>query len=389
MTTPRSAPPARPWGCVLLLLAAFLLVRGVVLTRPEPATWEWPRPPFMNSLTIDPLGRMLVASGGGVAWYQPLTGILDDTLPIGQSSAITSLTLSSDGQFVGLGTTSGDVTIWSVTTKQVVAHRQLIPPAMRSQQVRNVIFSPDGSTVGGRSDYMTPTNQRINRIEVWNRTTQTVIWSQEWTPLPGSTVDKGPTQIRFSPDGQFILLAGDTLEIRQVQTNALVRRITPDPRDEQGFSSVVISPDQQWVASSTRTYVTIRRFRDGAVVHVLPAPPSEAPLLAFSPDSRFLAVAAQRTNYFAGMQPVTLWQVADGRPVQTFQGHNEGAQGMAYSPDGQYLVSFGDNLRDNTVRVWRVSPHNPFEPLFWLGGGLALLLVAVGRWIWQRRMSRA
>jgi len=160
---------------------------------------------------------------------------------------------------------------------------------------------------------------------------------------------------------------------------------------------VIISPDQQWLASGGQGQVTIRRFSDGAVVQVLKGREGADHLVAFSPDSRYLAVAANTSSgsilvgapTFPAWEPVTLYRVADGRQVQSFQGHNEGAYGLAYSPTGDYLATFGASTDDRTLRLWRVSPHHPFEPFFWLGGGLTLLLVAVGRWIWQRRVPRS
>ncbi len=149
------------------------------------------------------------------------------------------------------------------------------------------------------------------------------------------------------------------------------------------------------MASGGQGQVTIRRFSDGAVVQVLHGPPNGDHLVAFSPDSRYLAVAANTTSggffgpaFRGGWEPVTLYRVADWQVVQTFQGHIEGAFGLAYSPDGNYLATYGTRVGDLTIRLWRVSPHHPFEPLFWFGSGLTLLITAFGRWIWLRRTHR-
>ena len=70
--------------------------------------------------------------------------------------------------------------------------------------------------------------------------------------------------------------------------------------------------------------------------------------VAFSPDGqRLVSGSADRT--------VRLWDARTGQPIgQPLHGHEEVVTSVAFSPNGQRLVSGSD---DRTVRLWDVSPN--------------------------------
>ena len=67
--------------------------------------------------------------------------------------------------------------------------------------------------------------------------------------------------------------------------------------------------------------------------------------VAFSSDSRLLAVGTTQGE-------IRLWQVAQGQPLLTCQGHTNWVQAIAFSPDGRLLAS---GSTDQTIRLWEVS----------------------------------
>ena len=83
--------------------------------------------------------------------------------------------------------------------------------------------------------------------------------------------------------------------------------------------------------------------------------------LAFSPDSRWLAIAGRARGGFgtlwhgltgagAGGEPVRLWRVADGALVQALKMPVDVGY-VAFSPGGSWLAASGD---DGAVALWRL-----------------------------------
>jgi len=395
MTTPQSTPPARPWGRLLLGLAALLLMRGIWLTWPEGAMQEWPSPPGLKTIAFDPHGALVQQEGATLKWYDPTStslavnaaGIMTRPFvraPLTVDGDITSFAISPDGQWVAVGTKPGTLTLWTrAPTWRAVETLQL---------GGNVSIAPISFSADGRRVCWVASTTRTISIRVWDRVTRQDRFTFTQT-VQGETAAFDYWGAHLSPDGQQIMLIGRAIEVRRVDDQRLIYQIVRDPGSSEAFAHVAFSPDQQWLANGGQGQVTIRRFNDGAVVQVLKGREGADHLVAFSSDSRYLAVGANTTSggflpIFRDWEPITLYRVADWRVVQTFQGHIEGAFGLAYSPDGQYLATSGAS-GDRTIRIWRIAPHHPFEPPIFLGSGLALLLVAVGRWIWQRRRARA
>jgi len=69
------------------------------------------------------------------------------------------------------------------------------------------------------------------------------------------------------------------------------------------------------------------------------------PSVAFSPDGKLLAAGDANGE-------IRLWQVVDGQPLLTCQGHNNWVNSVAFSPNGQRFASGGE---DQTVRIWDVG----------------------------------
>ena len=67
--------------------------------------------------------------------------------------------------------------------------------------------------------------------------------------------------------------------------------------------------------------------------------------VAFSPDGQYLVSGSWDKT-------VKLWLVKSGECTRTMEGHSEPVCSVAFSPDGQYLAS---GSGDKTVKLWHVE----------------------------------
>ena len=79
----------------------------------------------------------------------------------------------------------------------------------------------------------------------------------------------------------------------------------------------------------------------------------------------------------AGPQSIRLWDLACAVEKTTLAGHTQGVPGVAFSPDGKWLVSVS---KDRTVRVWDPVTGGPLKTLTGLGDyGILIRLEGYGQ----------
>ena len=75
--------------------------------------------------------------------------------------------------------------------------------------------------------------------------------------------------------------------------------------------------------------------------------------VAWSPDGKTLVSAGADGT-------VRLWEAASGQPLRTLQGHQDSVKSVAWSPDGKTLASASD---DRTIRLWEAASGQPLRTL--------------------------
>jgi WD40 repeat protein len=182
-----------------------------------------------------------------------------------------------------------------------------------------------------------------------------------WTHPSGH--DRFILALAFAPDGRMLASVGTDTTVRLWEVVRGTERATLSEH-ATAVSAVAFAPDGRTLATGDRAGIV--KLWDVATVAerlaVTAAAPSggslestpqrgvkfveEVTALAFTPDGRTLAVAADQT--------VQLWDVATGSCVARLAGHEAKVQCLACSPDGKLLASGG---HDRAVRLWDVARY--------------------------------
>jgi WD40 repeat protein/tRNA A-37 threonylcarbamoyl transferase component Bud32 len=140
--------------------------------------------------------------------------------------------------------------------------------------------------------------------------------------------------LAISPDGTWVAAASvDGL----VQLSPIAGGASRALRGHTGpVGELVFSRDSRWLLSVAVEHTAARVWQvEGDAVHALDVP-SNVSAGDLSPDGA-LAVFSHRDG------AVTLWSTATGAQVRTLAHHTGEARGAAFSPDGRWIASVGDD----------------------------------------------
>jgi len=253
----------------------------------------------VRDVQFTPDGRHVVSSGndGSVRVWNVLSGSMKQSLS-GHDKTVHAIDVSPDGRFIVSGGERGTLRVWSLSSGKSLQTIRTKPP----QRIHAIEFSPNGNTLvsGGYQDL-------LRRWEVRKQDGAITLQKQNALRMNEAIYD-----LTFFPDGKrlAVALADGSTRIYNPATGANQSLVH---RDSLWDYSTDVSPDGSLLASGDFANRKTGRIDLYSVlsakrIHTFEHDRGNVLDLAFSPDSRYLAVGLNHANpVLYAMDPAT-WE---------------------------------------------------------------------------------
>ncbi|MFN8418199.1 MAG: hypothetical protein U0528_02965 [Anaerolineae bacterium] len=297
---------------VVLSLFSVLSSSRIVINGQEP---NW-----VTGIAWSKNDQIAIGTYNGTIHILDMQGNKLNTIENG--SVIYSLKFDPSGSKLAVADATSFVKIWNVS------NGQLLLSAEGALEHRDIVWSPDGTKLGGVGSAGGSLNR--NNTFVWNASNGQVVTS----------TDFGSDSLDWSPDGTMIALATYSgVQIRAADTLHLIREIATD----LPFNYVSWSPDSTKLAmavfTQTHKIVVVDAFT-GELLYELSGHTDLINSVLWDPDGINLASGSSDGT-------IRIWSANSGQLINIVQTSTR-VLSLALSPDGTQ-IAFGEP--DGILRV--------------------------------------
>jgi WD40 repeat protein len=253
--------------------------------------------------------------------------------------------MAPGGRLAAFGSWKGEVMLWDAGTGQGRFFARV-----GTNKIHRLAFSPDGRYLAIANDTKTlsdmagSNDDKRRTIRVWE------VESQKETQV-------------FSPDGEFPVSLTFSADARSLLVGCWRGPIKLWPLDRpgagatflghsEGVRGLALLPDGQTLISAAQE-IRFWDIRTGHETDKLNPRAGRFMGVALSADGRRLATGGSDGR-------IAIWDVASRQEVATFVGHQESVTYLAFTPDGDHLVS----VSKDQLRVWRAASFTEAEAGF-------------------------